>query len=383
MKCYTTGIEEAALKADLGAHLQTTVSIHLFLGSGSHIGHKSLPYSWCTCFTWLLVRYLVYCPSHSLERLCWGIAISLLFILASVLTVLYVIDSRDTVLSLKEGSVLAPLPPLYICPNKQMSLAQRGSVEKLLPVMKDLWAVWDRIVEGEGPAESLLPWGNNSKAVGEMREVMYEGVLLSLPPCSDLVSTCGREEKEDCCKDARPVHTLVGPCLILGSPSSLSHTLPSLLTNHALNLTVEIDSVNSPRIGHPVVSAPHWGHSYLCDSQWGDREAEVMCRSMGYGGGRRHRKIKPTLGLANSMARFGRFLGKFQCSGGELALGDCSRTEHAGCGLGEEEEISMLLCDPGGLQHNRLLQAGTRGFSYLKVRQMMFSMKRQIMSMIK
>ena len=110
------------------------------------------PYSTCA-----LARYLVYCPSHSLERLGWGLAISLLFILASVLTVLYVIDTGDTVLTLKEGSVLAPLPPLYICPNKQMSLAQRGSVEKLLPVMKDLWAVWDRIIEGKDPTESLLP----------------------------------------------------------------------------------------------------------------------------------------------------------------------------------------------------------------------------------
>ena len=276
-------------------------------------------------------------------------------------------------LTLKEGSVLAPLPPLYICPNKQMSVAQRGSVEKLLPVMKDLWAVWDRFIGGEDPTESLLPWGNNSRRVGEMREVMYEGVLLSLPSCSSLVSNCGSGEKVDCCKDARPVHTLVGPCLQLGSSNSFSPSaLPSLLTKHTLNLTVEIDSVNSPRIGHPVVSAEHWGHSYLCDSQWGDREAEVMCRTMGYIGGRRHRKIKPTLGLANSMARFGRFLGKFQCSGGELSLGDCSRTEHAGCGLGEEEEISTLLCDPGGLQHNNLLQAGTRGFSYLKVRPLIF-----------
>ena len=98
---------------------------------------------------------------------------SLLFILASVLTILYIIDTRDTVLTLKEGSVLAPLPPLYICPNKQMSLAQRGSVEKLLPVMKDLWVVWDRLTLGEDPMEFLLPWGNDSKAVEEMREVMY------------------------------------------------------------------------------------------------------------------------------------------------------------------------------------------------------------------
>ena len=119
-------------------------------------------------------RYLVYCPSHSLERLCWSFIVSLLFILASVLTILYIIDTRDTVLTLKEGSVLAPLPPLYICPNKQMSLAQRGSVEKLLPVMKDLWVVWDRLTLGEDPMEFLLPWGNDSKAVEEMREVMYK-----------------------------------------------------------------------------------------------------------------------------------------------------------------------------------------------------------------
>ena len=189
---------------------------------------------------------------------------------------------------------------------------------------------------------------------------MYEGVLLSLPLCSSLVSTCSG----DCCKDARPVHTQAGPCLLLGSSPSLPPALPSLLTKHGLNLSVEIDSVNSPRLGHPVVSAAHWGHSYLCDSQWGDREAEVMCRAMGFFGGRRHRKVKPTLGLA----RFGRFLGKFQCSGQESALSDCPRTEHLGCGVGEEEEISTLLCDPGGLQHNGHLEAGTRGFSYLKVR---------------
>ena len=203
------------------------------------------------------------------------------------------------------------------------------------------------------------------------KKVMYEGVLLALPSCSSILSGCGEQgESEECCKSSRPVHTLAGPCLKLGSSpfSSSPPALFSLLSKHSLNLTVEIDSVNSPRIGHPVISAAYWGHSYLCDSQWSDKEAEVMCKSMGFNGGRRHKKVKPTLGLTNSMARFARFLGKFQCSGSESVLGECLRTEYAGCGLGEEEEVSTLLCDPGGLQHNGLPDAGTRGFAFLKVR---------------
>ena len=314
--------------------------------------------------------------------------------MASILTVLYTINSQETVLTLKEDSVIAPLPPVYLCPHKQISSAQRTSVEKLLPVMKDLWPVWDQLTIGEDPLEHLLPWGNNTKSVEQMREViyeggrftkimmvmkinnhtekvMYEGVLLALPSCSSILSSCGEQgESEECCKSSRPVHTLAGPCLKLGSSpfSSFPPALFSLLSMHSLNLTVEIDSVNSPRIGHPVISAAYWGHSYLCDSQWSDKEAEVMCKSMGFNGGRRHKKVKPTLGLTNSMARFARFLGKFQCSGSESVLGECLRTEYAGCGLGEEEEVSTLLCDPGGLQHNGLPDAGTRGFAYLKVR---------------
>ena len=48
-------------------------------------------------------------------------------------------------------------------------------MEKLLPVMKDLWPVWDRLTIGEDPLEHLLPWGNNTKSVEQMREVIYEG----------------------------------------------------------------------------------------------------------------------------------------------------------------------------------------------------------------
>ena len=87
------------------------------------------------------------------------------------------IDTQEAVLTLKEDSVIAPLPPVYLCPHKQISSTQRTSVEKLLPVMKDLWPVWERLTIGEDPLEHLLPWGNNTKSVEQMREVIYEGRL--------------------------------------------------------------------------------------------------------------------------------------------------------------------------------------------------------------
>ena len=46
-------------------------------------------------------------------------------------------------------------------------------MEKLLPVMKDLWPVWDRLTSGEDLLEHLLPWANNTKSVEQMREVRY------------------------------------------------------------------------------------------------------------------------------------------------------------------------------------------------------------------
>ena len=108
-----------------------------------------------------------------MERLCWGLGVTFLLILAFILTVLYMIDTQEAVLTLKEDSVIAPLPPVYLCPHKQISSAQRTSVEKLLPVMKDLWTVWERLTIGEDPLEHLLPWGNNTKSVEQMREVRY------------------------------------------------------------------------------------------------------------------------------------------------------------------------------------------------------------------
>mgnify|MGYP001162974354 FL=1 len=39
--------------------------------------------------------------------------------------------------------------------------------------------------------------------------------------------------------------------------------------------SVELMGVSSTRLGHPVLTAHTFGRSTLCDSQWGDKEAQV------------------------------------------------------------------------------------------------------------
>ena len=52
-----------------------------------------------------------------------------------------------------------------------------------------------------------------------------------------------------------------------------------------LNLRVELSGTSSARVGFPVVTSNYFGSRYLCDDSWGEKEAEVICKSLGFTGG--------------------------------------------------------------------------------------------------
>ena len=93
-----------------------------------------------------------------------------------------------------------------------------------------------------------------------------------------------------------------------------------LLHRNLFNLTVSLNSETSERLGHPVVSMDYWGQSYLCDSQWSQNEAKVMCRELGFATGAKFYKSKISQKISQS---FSPNLGKFQCLGNEATLSEC------------------------------------------------------------
>ena len=118
-----------------------------------------------------------------------------------------------------------------------------------------------------------------------------------------------------------------------------------LLHRNLFNLTVSLNSETSERLGHPVVSMDYWGQSYLCDSQWSQNEAKVMCRELGFATGAKFYKSKISQKISQS---FSPNLGKFQCLGNEATLSECKRSMlEQTCDF--NEDLSLLLCDVGGL----------------------------------
>ena len=314
------------------------------------------------------VKYMVYCPDHVMERAVWGILWILCIFLAIFCSVWYSLQTSEHpfIITLTDEKVRAPLPPVIICPDYAPSTERIRMVEEKLPVMKIMWNMWDGVRTGQLQGEEM-PWKNESQQVQRLfTKVMYEGGRMAMDDCEDIIDTCdGERDAKDCCQHSQKIFTKKGLCLEI-SQTQLKNREDQvglkkdfLEIHQLLSITVKLEFIKSGRIGHPVLSLPFWGETYLCDSQWGEEEAQVICRGRGYRNGRKFYKSKPRMVLSS----FGEYFGKFDCTGSEDNLLDCPRTIINGCKI--EEKISTVMCDVGGLDGVHM-KTKTKGYPYLE-----------------
>ena len=128
---------------------------------------------------------------------------------------------------------------------------------------------------------------------------MIDGGMMSLPTCGDALASCSVDAAasadSDCCANSRLVTTERGPCYrmqpdgreLRDPDDSRDANLGFYLekARGGLNLRVELSGTSSARVGFPVVTSNYFGSRYLCDDTWGEREADVICKSLGFTGG--------------------------------------------------------------------------------------------------
>ena len=165
-----------------------------------------------------------------------------------------------------------------------------------------------------------------------------------MPSCDKFLSNCENLE-------TRVVFKGTGICLEIrhdkagGEPTTSDSVQESFqMIRRELPSQVRISSESSMRLGHPVITMKYFGDSYLCDSQWSHNEAQVMCKEMGFESGIKFYKTVPS---PSTKLTYAKYLGKFQCSGDESSLEECSSTVISHCE--SSEKMSMLMCDVGGL----------------------------------
>ena len=184
--------------------------------------------------------------------------------------------------------------------------------------------------------------------------------------CEDIIDTCDDKSSKQCCQNAQKIFTKVGLCLEISQTplqkreDQVGLKREFLQIQTLLPVSLRLDYLKSGRIGQPVLSLPYWGETYLCDDQWGQEEARVICRGLGYSNGRKFYKSKPRLDLRS----FGEYFGKFHCLGDESSLLDCPRTQFPGCEI--EERISIVMCDLGGLNGVHM-ETKTKGYPTVPV----------------
>ena len=132
-----------------------------------------------------------------------------------------------------------------------------------------------------------------------------------------------------------------------------------------MEISVRLEESDSVRLGHPLVSLPHWGDSNLCDGQWSHSEARVMCRERGFSTGIKFYPARRKAG-AGAGVSFAPLLGRFLCSGSEERLTDCGREQLTGDSgdCRHHQDLSLLLCDVAGL-HGVHRNTKVRGFPFL------------------
>jgi hypothetical protein len=188
--------------------------------------------------------------------------------------------------------------------------------------MAEMWNEWSRTVSQTfNPATggANYSWKNDPsmavqklmKQVGTMNishpqvlpifiwlKVMIDGGLMSLPTCDETVSSCSLGGKATgCCATSRLVPTESGPCYHISVPgetiemgaASEDAALGVYIkkARNDLNIEVELSGTSSRRVGFPVVTANYFGARYLCGDNWGEKEANVICKSLGFAGGKK------------------------------------------------------------------------------------------------
>ena len=297
-----------------------------------------------------------------MQRAVWALGWLLLILLSVILCITFSILQSDqgSTLRLQERKVMTALPKLLLCPKSGPSPNNKRLVEKSLPVMKYMWTNWDRVRSNEAPDYDSLPWRNESASnIAFFDSLMFEGGRLAMSVCGDYLENCQDIKSET-------VFTSQGVCLQLskGESSNLgSSTVLQEKFEESRNLfSVQMGSTNSRRIGHPVISMNYFGDSLLCDNQWSQAEAQVMCREMGFESGAKFYKSIPDAGTSISYAQY---LGKFQCTGDESRLSYCQRNVISHCERSPDQKLSLLLCDVGGLDGVHK-QTKVRGHPYVE-----------------
>ena len=254
-----------------------------------------------------------------------------------ILCLIYLVFQTDEkyVLRREENTLIPTLPSLLICPGN--SPIHKKEVEKNLPVMKVMWDMWNNVTNNQPIYFEGLPWKNRSKTIHDFfSKVMFEGGRLASSGCEDHLKTCDNIMSENVFTDIGiclkflsgkkthglntffsilKVHKIFNIIYILGAEKlSQANVIQEqfLLHRNLFNLTVSLNSETSKRLGHPVVSMDYWGQSYLCDSQWSQNEAKVMCRELGFATGAKFYKSKISQKITQS---FSLYLGKFYSSG--------------------------------------------------------------------
>ncbi|XP_023326594.1 uncharacterized protein LOC111700015 [Eurytemora carolleeae] len=327
--------------------------------------------SYCIHSSWHGFKYLVYCKKHLSERIIWFLLCLAGLAAAIVLMVLGTTEFRtdNVVLDISEDYI-PRFPDLILCPV--FTISKKDEVEKLLPPMKLLWDSYPAPNAGFSQPNSL-PWRNETWPVQQLfSRILRVGAGLGGSDCSDIVKECLKDGiKMDCCSSSQVYEGEHGTCIRiqgLGSERDrkgnenlkiISGDLKTVSKN--LNISVLLGSVKSRRIGPPIVSAKYFASSGLCDSQWGDKEARVFCRSLGFSGGIKYKdEVRPTPGPG-----FGQLLGRFNCRGDEINVGDCIRDTQYMPDDCSTPTSSTVQCDPGGLNGEHK-QTKTSGAPFLK-----------------
>ena len=154
-------------------------------------------------------------------------------------------------------------------------------------------------------------------------------------------------------------HTFLGKELLSSSESRLMDIF--FEAKPILNISLSLKSEKSERLGHPVLSIEHWGQSYLCDSQWSQNAAQVMCKELGFESGAKFYQQSISKDISMSFAPY---IGKFQCSGDEKSLNECQTIPMEDI-CEPSDNLSLLLCDTVGLNgvHRK---TKVRGFPFIQ-----------------
>ncbi|XP_059099279.1 uncharacterized protein LOC131893304 [Tigriopus californicus] len=205
---------------------------------------------------------------------------------------------------------------------------------------------------------------------------MIEGGLMSMPSCEESILNCSLGTPRECCRNSRLILTKNGPCYRLkwsGPDKREDRSIDNSLgfyvkqARHDLNLSITLSGTSSSRVGYPIMNAKYFGKGYLCPENWGDTEAGVMCRSLGFSGGERFfMDGAPTFGPSNIFGL------RIQCKGHEESLLECESDyrDLSGNTLSQCEIQTpvAIICDQGAIELEANRNIRTRGLAFIKAK---------------